>query len=275
MTRDALMQQITNDLKDDNFAAHLFTHTWNSKTGRCTSFALKVSKNLEHSRPGGTYKFRLYDMGRHRLSRCENTFIVADSSSLRGAIVVPPKAEWTTFCDTALKWRWADRDSSTTKQVTGSTSRPQPIKTGKGPICDTQAMARCLSEVAADTVLITLFRCVSSIENTLPRFHGMIKWILDDPKEKVGSKEKRKYLILQPDLGNRHYFFYIEWRKGGTLDSCDRCWQFLVDFVQEWGGPHSTIQREADGGNMIHSMVWDSLVRNYGYPVLEGYGTPE
>ena len=63
-------------------------YTWNLKTGRCTSFALKVVSLLE-SRHQNIFDFRFHDLKGHRAARCLKTGVVIDSSSMTGAFVLP------------------------------------------------------------------------------------------------------------------------------------------------------------------------------------------
>lgn len=55
------------------------TNTWAGRTGRCTSFAVNVTYTLERKFPG-VYDFQIYDLGRHRVARCQKTGILIDSS---------------------------------------------------------------------------------------------------------------------------------------------------------------------------------------------------
>lgn len=71
----------------------LFDNLFNKYTGRCTSFALTCVQNLECLTPTTSdnenyWDFKFYDLGGHRIARCENTGVVIDSSSEEGAVVV-------------------------------------------------------------------------------------------------------------------------------------------------------------------------------------------
>lgn len=83
--------------------ANLYT-TWAGTTGRCTSFAVKVIYLLERQSPG-KFKFRIYDIGRHRVGRCEKTGILIDSSSKNGAFPLP-EGEWITIDGSDASWKW-------------------------------------------------------------------------------------------------------------------------------------------------------------------------
>jgi hypothetical protein len=56
------------DVTEENISQPL-SETWFSRTGRCTSFNLKVSTLLEERYPN----FRYFSVGRHRVARCERT----------------------------------------------------------------------------------------------------------------------------------------------------------------------------------------------------------
>lgn len=77
---------------------------WKGQTGRCTSFAVKVIDLLDKSSPG-TFKFRIYDIGRHRVARCEKTGVLIDSSSQNGAFVLR-EGEWARHEGSEASWKW-------------------------------------------------------------------------------------------------------------------------------------------------------------------------
>jgi hypothetical protein len=66
-------------LERDNGCDEL-AHLYMGRTGLCTSFALKVTRLLNKTRPV-MFNFGFYDSGRHRFARCKNTGIVIDSST--------------------------------------------------------------------------------------------------------------------------------------------------------------------------------------------------
>lgn len=80
---------------------------WAGKTGRCTSFAVKVMSLLEKQSPG-TFKFKVYDIGHHRVARCEKTAVLIDSSSKQGAFPLP-EGEWVRI--EGSSWKWSDGKS--------------------------------------------------------------------------------------------------------------------------------------------------------------------
>lgn len=91
--------------------------TWAGTTGRCTSFAVKVISQLEQKSPG-TFKFNIYDIGRHRVARCEKTGILIDSSSKNGAFPLP-EGEWVRIEGSDASWKW-DKGKSKFERTAGS-----------------------------------------------------------------------------------------------------------------------------------------------------------
>lgn len=55
-----------------------------SRPGRCTSFSIKTARDLQEQFPN-KFKFRFYDLGRHRLACCSETGLLIDSVSPEGA----------------------------------------------------------------------------------------------------------------------------------------------------------------------------------------------
>jgi hypothetical protein len=87
---------------DTSFANVL---TW-SRSGRCTSFAVAVVRRLEEYYPD-IYDFKYYNLKGHRVARCASSGILIDSSSTRGAIVLPDGADWVTFENALPSWKWS------------------------------------------------------------------------------------------------------------------------------------------------------------------------
>lgn len=79
-----------------------FNALWNTKTGRCTAFALSTVDDLERSY-NHNWDFKFYKLGNHRLARCENTEVLIDSSSVPGAIVLK-EGEWERLEDQGWKY---------------------------------------------------------------------------------------------------------------------------------------------------------------------------
>ena len=83
---------------------------WASKTGRCTSFAVKAVAILSQkmdtkNRP--IYDFATYDLHGHRVARCLKTEVVIDSSStIPGGAFVLPEGQWQKFEKTEASWKF-------------------------------------------------------------------------------------------------------------------------------------------------------------------------
>lgn len=127
-----------------------FYYTWASRTGRCTSFAIKVAKRLERNNPN-TFHFEFFNLGRHRLARCDLTGIVIDSESDYGALWCPPGEDFTPCEGPRGRWShhhgtsiYEDRSAATVRMIR--------------PISATEALNMCLREVAENANLLCGFR---------------------------------------------------------------------------------------------------------------------
>lgn len=65
-----------------------YNDTWESMSGRCTSFTIKVAYNLKRMYPD-ELDFLYYDLGSHRIARCERAGVLIDSESERGVVIIP------------------------------------------------------------------------------------------------------------------------------------------------------------------------------------------
>lgn len=83
--------------------------TWNGPTGRCTSFTVKIISELEKKYPKA-YDFKIYDLGRHRIARCQKTGVLIDSSSAQGAFSLPEE-KWTRIEASEASWKWVKGES--------------------------------------------------------------------------------------------------------------------------------------------------------------------
>lgn len=88
--------------------------TWQLKTGRCTSFAVKAVNDLKEvvdSKNVPVFNFEVFDIGRHRIARCTKTGILIDSSSTGkgGAFVLAPE-KWYSFPETNASWKYCVKD---------------------------------------------------------------------------------------------------------------------------------------------------------------------
>jgi hypothetical protein len=98
--------------------AYPLSITWNSMTGRCTSFAIKAVNDLERmglkdaaNKPA--FDFEIFNLGRHRVARCKRTGILIDSSSTKpgGAFLLPEGAEWLKFGESRVSWKYSNSKS--------------------------------------------------------------------------------------------------------------------------------------------------------------------
>ncbi|KAK0709540.1 hypothetical protein B0T26DRAFT_754727 [Lasiosphaeria miniovina] len=218
--------------------------TWNTYSGRCTSFAVKAINELNaHKGAGGAaiFNFEIYDLSRHRVARCKTTGIVIDSSSTlpNGAFVLP-EGEWARFPETDASWKFKSSESKFERQgnVDGQ------IKKSSSPITSAAAMLVCLKEVeeSAFKSVPTLFR---SVQDGIPMFHGIIVWCPREHALELGAnatdwKDEKKLTIQFPK--------YLKDTKTpdpamvGTLDSLRECLTDLNAFIRDYGGPHGKEQ---------------------------------
>jgi hypothetical protein len=89
--------------------------TWNSRTGRCTSLAVKAVHVLAGRRDAQgqpVYDWCIYDLGRHRIARRRKTGVVFDSSSTmaHGAFQLR-EGQWQQFADTNASWKYSSSES--------------------------------------------------------------------------------------------------------------------------------------------------------------------
>lgn len=98
--------------------AKSLTQIWDSQPGRCTSFAVKVTSMLETKAPN-TFKFNIYDIGRHRVARCEKTGILIDSSAVQGAFELP-EGNWIRMEGSEASWKWSKGKSKFERNVDSS-----------------------------------------------------------------------------------------------------------------------------------------------------------
>jgi len=130
-----------------------WNHIWSSRSGRCTSFAVKVVHLLEQ-RHGARFQFRFFDIGGHRVARCERTGVVIDSVSSQGAVVLPDNVGWRT--PAGLRGCWKYHQETGLKFERDST--PAGASRIIDPIDRAEAMAICTKEIADKAVLLCMFR---------------------------------------------------------------------------------------------------------------------
>lgn len=96
------------------------------------------------------FLFRFYDVGKHRVARCEKTGVLIDSSSEVGAAVLGENEEWTSIHGLNGCWKYFDGISAYER-----TSKHKKMRVF--PISQEEAIGACLEEVAKDTTFVYLF----------------------------------------------------------------------------------------------------------------------
>ncbi len=129
-----------------------WVNTWSKKTGRCTSFAVKIAKTLEREYPD-TFDFQYFDLGRHRIARCASTGILIHSHSDKGAKIMDPTEHWSES-DNRGPFKY-HTDGYSIHKGSGSGE-----KCRRDPVSPEHAISVCLQEVAQYMVLVCLFRYV-------------------------------------------------------------------------------------------------------------------
>lgn len=77
--------------------------------GRCASFAVKVCWRLAKNH-AGQYEFKYYNIGAHRIARCEKTRVVIDSSSRFGAFELSTDGVWMSWKDQPKEWKYVPEE---------------------------------------------------------------------------------------------------------------------------------------------------------------------
>jgi len=138
--------------------------SWTTKcrdeAGRCTSFAVKIAHALEKEH-NTVFQFQYFDLGGHRVARCEKTAILIDSVSDEGAKIMLPNTS-----ANIADWRDSWRRGIYKLHPDGWSifKANEPDESGKFPeskrmpIKDAQALSKCLFEVARYKSLVCAFR---------------------------------------------------------------------------------------------------------------------
>ncbi|KAJ4318217.1 hypothetical protein N0V84_006973 [Fusarium piperis] len=92
-------------LLSDPLIAQKLPELWLSRTGRCTSFWLKIVPVLDEQLPN-SFDLKTFDVSQHRLSRCEETSLLADSGSRRGPLKLPDTGVWDTTELDKPEWQY-------------------------------------------------------------------------------------------------------------------------------------------------------------------------
>ncbi|KAK3374513.1 hypothetical protein B0T24DRAFT_705030 [Lasiosphaeria ovina] len=252
--------------------------TWNVDAGRCTSFAVKAITELNtHKGAGGVpiFNFEIYDLSKHRVARCRKTGVVIDSSSsLRNGAFVLPEGSWGRFPETQASWKFKSSESKFERdgKVDGQ------IKKSSSPITPAKAMIICLKEVedSAYKTVPTLFRSVN--EQHIPVFHGIIMWCPKDHALELGAsvadyKAKRKLVIQFPKyVKDKAGQMVLDPKMMGTSKTLDKCIEYLVEFIDTYGGPYGQYQWENAGLEAFNSALIQAAVETWGYPKAERHG---
>ncbi|GAP87970.2 hypothetical protein SAMD00023353_3200090 [Rosellinia necatrix] len=139
-----------NFVTEDSISESPLYSTWPSLSGRCTSFAVKAV-TLFMLRYPDVFDFHYYDVGRHRVARCERTGVLIGSSSSVGAVVLREKEEWTNVNGLNGRWKYINGISTYERNSQRGVKRATSI----GP---ERAMGVCLEEVTKGAILVYLFR---------------------------------------------------------------------------------------------------------------------
>lgn len=139
-----------NSVTQENLHYPPFLSTWYYNTGRYTSFALNVVHRLEAEHPN-LYNFKYYDVGRHRVARCQTTGILIDSSSRFGPVLLNESNEWTDISGLSGRWKYINNELAYERNEGSGMKKASPITAAR-------AMGSCPKEVAKDATLICLFR---------------------------------------------------------------------------------------------------------------------
>ncbi|KAH7232771.1 hypothetical protein BKA59DRAFT_460237 [Fusarium tricinctum] len=208
--------------------------SWEAHAGRCTAFCLKAAKRLETQ---GGFDFRIYNLDKHRLARCERTAIVLDSSARSKAIEVPERDSFTIETTKIRKLGW--------KFFGGKMGMARASSDGR--LGNTETHSR-------------------SIMNKTPHFHAIIEWKFTNEK----ANEKRMKVADWKGVGTRAYVWGKRSPSGLSMSNVHtimQCRQDLRALIDKNSGPKG--RRQWRQLKEIHDRLWSSLCKTYGYPVLE------
>ncbi|KAH6850496.1 hypothetical protein B0I37DRAFT_115551 [Chaetomium sp. MPI-CAGE-AT-0009] len=244
---------------------------WASKTGRCTSFAVKAVSILsqkQDAKKQPVYNFATYDLAGHRVARCLKTEVVIDSSStIPGGAFVLPEGKWQVFEKTEASWKFKKSESKFERagdpngKVASSAALSSPA----------QAMYLCLAGVEAGVKygIPTLFRSIGP--QGQPLYHGMVSWM-----------PYKRCIELVPDISKekKKLKMVIQWGKtaasAGTEADAQKCADELEQFVKNYGGPPGNGEQQwaADGINLFSDLLFATACGLWGFPKLVNKMTP-
>ncbi|KAK3313594.1 hypothetical protein B0H66DRAFT_356961 [Apodospora peruviana] len=262
LANPACLQPFSDNWRDwvTNVFDDPWIRTWDYDTGRCTSFAIKVAYGLEsHPDYRGVFDFKYYNLGRHRVARCDRTTVVIDSESKYGPRLLPENAEWT---DTPGEhrgwWRYHNGVSIFEERRSGG---PRGTGTLRHilPITREEALGICLKEITDMAVLVCLFRSIRPLEQGsqpwVAQYHGVVRWRISERR-----------IELTPDLDRRDSFYCITFgRPGGSRETNRQCINNFVAFIRDCGIEQ---QWRADGINQFNQELWKAAIQVWGgFPV--------
>ncbi|KAK3313592.1 hypothetical protein B0H66DRAFT_356907 [Apodospora peruviana] len=231
---------------------------WAYRTGRCTSFAIKVARRLENDHPE-QFCFRYYDLGAHRIARCDITGIVIDSESVTGARYLTENEGWDLTPENGsrgrLKYVASPRGHSKFQEKSGDARRNKLKTVSINPISPRKALEICLRQAAERISLVCAFRSieytVDSPAGWVTRFHSTIKWRIT-----------HRRIELTPYFYRPQEIFSITFGRG-DLATNRNCIRNFVAFVRARGIEE---QWKADGIDEINKDLWKAAVKVWGYP---------
>ncbi|KAH8878583.1 hypothetical protein GQ53DRAFT_756599 [Thozetella sp. PMI_491] len=224
-------------------------------TGRCTSFAIQISRALEQKHKN-TYDFRFYRLGIHHLARCSRTEIVIDSTTppfrLRPYETFRISAETDAYHRT---WQFSPPDSSLlSKQHEGKEEDGQLYQDES--VNWRNAIQYCLVDVAIKDYILLFFRTCPP-GGTMAH-HGLIKFLVQDKLEMHLTKQK-------DDPGVRIVF------GEGSDDDESLCREILEGFIARFGGRNTAEDPEYQKCASVVKEIWQAGKEVYGQPRLK-YG---
>ncbi|KAM7213638.1 hypothetical protein V8F06_010959 [Rhypophila decipiens] len=224
-----------------------YNDTWAGKSGRCTSFAIKVASRLEQRYPGDRFQFEFFDLGKHRVARCQQYEFIIDSESRRGIERLPDGVE---FRSTPGYERgcWTYYNSHSVFEDASIPGERRDIY----PISAAVALGICLEQVAKNAVLVCLFRTSIDDQASSVQYRGIIRWRLADRR-----------IELIPSLDNKDVFSTITFRDGTTATNRE-CAANLVAFIRRCGIED---QWKADEIDRFNRQLWQAAILEWGYPV--------
>jgi len=252
--------------------------TWLEKPGRCTSFAVKIAHALEQTYQG-TFNFQYFDLGGHRVARCEKTTILIDSVSSEGAKFMPATTN-TDSADWRERWRQGrykyHPDGSSIFEGIDPNGGGQVSRSQKNPIRDAQALSKCFYEVALNKSLVCSFRYVLPAMITRPfqhYAHQLLTHLTSDsaiidgqPKylSVIRWRVAKKRIELIPTMAEPTSFHCISFGlDGGNADTLAECMRNFVQFIVIYGNRDQWMGAEL---SKMNEDLWKAAVKQWKGP---------